>query len=103
MGTDEISRNPPDAPMPVPAGPATVWARSRTVLRVLNVRLRFVIVLAVAFLVIGQWSALRNYWDWLTRSWQQRGQISEAVSPDTEYFCPMDPGVVSAWPSKCGI
>jgi Cu(I)/Ag(I) efflux system membrane fusion protein len=26
-----------------------------------------------------------------------------AVSSDTEYFCPMDPGVVSDWPGKCGI
>ena len=28
---------------------------------------------------------------------------AQAVSPDTEYFCPMDPGVVSEWPGKCGI
>ena len=26
-----------------------------------------------------------------------------AVSTDTEYFCPMDPGVVSDWPGRCGI
>ncbi len=26
-----------------------------------------------------------------------------AISADTEYFCPMDPGVVSDWPGRCGI
>ena len=25
------------------------------------------------------------------------------VSSDTEYFCPMDPGVVSDWPGRCGV
>jgi YHS domain-containing protein len=25
------------------------------------------------------------------------------VSGDTEYYCPMDPGVVSDWPAKCGV
>src|SRR5262249_15147822 len=27
----------------------------------------------------------------------------QAVSSDTEYFCPMDPGVTSDWPTKCGV
>ena len=26
-----------------------------------------------------------------------------AVSSDTEYFCPMDPGVLSSWPGKCSV
>jgi len=26
-----------------------------------------------------------------------------AVSADTEYFCPMDPGVLSSWPGRCPI
>jgi hypothetical protein len=28
---------------------------------------------------------------------------SPAVSADTEFFCPMDPGVVSSWPAICPI
>jgi hypothetical protein len=29
--------------------------------------------------------------------------LQRAVSSDTEYFCPMDPGVVSNWPGRCGV
>ena len=31
-------------------------------LRAIQVRLRFIGVLAVAFVVVGQWETLRNYW-----------------------------------------
>ncbi len=84
------------APGAVPS-PRPAWAM---VLRAIQVRLRFVLVLLVAFLVVGQWETLLNYWDWLTRGARPE---QHAVSSDTEYFCPMDPGVVSDWPGKCGI
>jgi hypothetical protein len=74
---------------------SVVWA-----VRILQVRLRFLIVLLVAFLVVGQWHVLRNYWDKLTRFGSETAQ---AVSLDTEYFCPMCPGVLSDWPSKCPV
>ena len=60
-------------------------------------------VLVVSALVIGRWDVIRNYWDRLTRSVPGERGASPAVSNDTEYFCPMDPGVVSDWPGKCGI
>ena len=69
----------------------------------LQVRLRFVVVLAATFLVVGLWGDLRNIWD----TWRHRlagshaGQ--QAVSIDTEYFCPMCPGVVSDWPAICPV
>jgi hypothetical protein len=66
------------------------------------VRLRFLVVLAVAFAVVGRWDALRNRWDRLVRA-GVGGEAPGAVSADTEYFCPMDPGVVSDWPGKCGV
>jgi membrane fusion protein, copper/silver efflux system len=71
-------------------------------IRVAYVRLRFLVVFAIAFLIVGQWSTLRNYWDALTH----RGgfdQTKQAISPDTEYFCPMCPGVLSDWPAKCPV
>ena len=84
--------------------PRTTKTRGlKVVLRAVQVRLRFVIVLVIAFLIAGQWETLRNHWGHLTRG--LRGDVGpeHAVSTDTEYFCPMDPGVVSQWPSKCGI
>ncbi len=98
--TPESSALSPPAPSQ-PARPSLgrsfVWA-----LRIIQVRLRFLLVLLVAFGVVGQWQHLRNYWDKLTRP--GRGlDPSHAVSLDTEYFCPMCPGVLSEWPSKCPV
>ena len=32
-----------------------------------------------------------------------RRRLAERSPPDTEYWCPMCPGVVSDWPSKCPV
>jgi hypothetical protein len=64
--------------------------------------LRFLFVFAFAFIVVGKWDVLRNYWDRLTRG-ATHNQGMQAISKDTEYFCPMCPGVVSDWPSKCPV
>lgn len=68
-------------------------------MRIAYVRLRFPAILAIAFLVVGRWDALRDGLDRLMRSAPRPGQ--GAVSEDTEYFCPMDPGVLGDWPDKC--
>jgi hypothetical protein len=72
-------------------------------MRLAQVRLRIPVVLIVAAVVVGQWDVIRNYWDRLIRGRVAESIALRPVSADTEYFCPMDPGVVSAWPSKCGI
>jgi hypothetical protein len=69
---------------------------------VLQVRLRFLVVLVIVFLVVGKWDALRNYWHWAIRSFSHSDTL-QAVAVDTEYFCPMCPGVISDWPSKCPV
>lgn len=85
-------------------GPArTFGERLRMTGRIVRVRARFLIVIVVAFVVVGQWDTLGNYWDRLTRPAGGLPTGLQAVSNDTEYFCPMDPGVVSDWPAKCGI
>jgi hypothetical protein len=61
------------------------------------------IVLIFAALVVGRWDSIRNYWGRLTRVIHSESITGQAVSSDTEYFCPMDPGVISDWPSKCGV
>jgi hypothetical protein len=71
-------------------------------LRVAQVRLRFLFVLLAGFLIVGQWPLLRNGWDTLTTPRTSR-LVSGGVSEETEYFCPMCPGVVSVWPTKCSV
>jgi Cu(I)/Ag(I) efflux system membrane fusion protein len=74
-----------------------LWA-----LRVAQVRLRFLFVLAAGFLIVGKWHVLRNYWETLTTPSPGRN-VNGGVSAESEYFCPMCPGVISVWPTNCSV
>ena len=76
-----------------------VWS----VFRLVEVRLRIPIVLMIAALVVGRWDSLRNQCDRMMRRPTGESIAQQAISSDTEYFCPMDPGIVSDWPSRCGV
>ncbi len=71
--------------------------------RAISVRLRFIAVFLAAASVIAGWDVIRNHWDKLIRGATTLDPASQIVSGDTEYFCPMDPGVVGDWPAKCPI
>src|SRR5689334_2785646 len=78
-------------------------ARLGYVVQLLQVRLRFILVVGGIFALVACWPRLEHYWDrlvvWTTgASSGQRG-----ISTDTEYFCPMCPGVLSTWPEKCPV
>ena len=68
-------------------------------LRVALARLRFFLLLGTVLVVVAAWPWLRNSWDKLTRP----AAPEVAISGDTEYWCPMCPGVVSDWPNKCPV
>lgn len=70
--------------------------------RAAQVRLRFLVALTVGFVIVARWDVLRTYWDHWTAP-AARDASMGAVSADTEYFCPMDPGVLSTWPGKCPV
>jgi hypothetical protein len=79
--------------------PSLTW---RWWLSAIEVRLRFVVLVLVILGVVTQWSRLRNWFD----NWRiaLHGQARLAtVSGDTEFFCPMDPGISSQWPAICPI
>lgn len=71
--------------------------------RLAEVRLRIPIILVVAGVVVGRWELIRNHWDRLTRSRTPENNFKLPISNETEYFCPMDPGVVSHGPGRCGV
>jgi hypothetical protein len=71
--------------------------------RVLLVRLRFLAVPVIAFLLVASWPVLHNTWDTLTRHLRGGDAALGTISQDTEYFCPMCPGVLSDWPGKCPV
>src|SRR6185312_8155871 len=78
------------------------WRSLGWIFKAARVRLRFLAALAVAFVIVARWDVLRTYWDRWTAP-AARDASMGAVSADTEYFCPMDPGVRSGWPGKCPI
>jgi Cu(I)/Ag(I) efflux system membrane fusion protein len=86
-----------------PPNSVPAWRKARSALKLLQVRLRIPLVLIFAAFVVGRWDVIGNYFDKFTRSPLAENAAMRPVSTDTEYFCPMDPGVVSDWPGKCGI
>lgn len=78
-------------------------ARFGRTLRFLQVRLRFLGIVAVLFLLVGKWDVLQNHWSRALRWLAGAGTPEQGVSADTQYFCPMCPGVLSFWPAKCPV
>lgn len=79
--------------------PPSSW---RLLVRGVEVRLRFFVLLGGLGLIMAGWPWLRSGWDRLTSLWQ-RHDHSASVSGDVEFFCPMDPGVISSWPAICPV
>lgn len=71
--------------------PLRGWKRIRFLLKVVEIRVRFLLILAATFILIGKWDTIKNYWEKWTRP--VATTVAQASS-DTEYFCPMHPSVV---------
>lgn len=96
-----MSERPPGpSPLAPHSSPLSsfLWAA-----KLIEVRLRFVIVLLVAFVIVGRWTTWRNYWDKWTRPLFGGAAYAGSVSAETEFFCPMCPGVLSDWPAICPV
>jgi Cu(I)/Ag(I) efflux system membrane fusion protein len=87
---------------PLEHSPKPSGGRWWLLLRGLEVRLRFVVLVALLAGLFSGWTWLESIWNRLMAGWSP-SEPSAAVSPDTEFFCPMDPGVVSSWPAICPI
>ncbi|MGD0656395.1 MAG: hypothetical protein ABSA16_18840, partial [Thermoguttaceae bacterium] len=61
------------------------------ILKVIEVRLRFIAILLITALAIGYWDTITNYWDKWTRS--APAEIGK-LAKDEEFYCPMHPQVV---------
>ncbi|MFO1063591.1 MAG: heavy metal-binding domain-containing protein [Pirellulales bacterium] len=71
-------------------------------LRAVQVRLRFFLFIAGLTILFAAWPRLLILWERGTASFT--ASISEpSVSSGSEFFCPMDPGVISVWPAICPI
>ena len=81
----------PNAPDRIAAPRRSALKRFLLVLKVVEVRLRFIAVLVAVGLLIGNWETIKNYWDRWTRPPSVAVRQLEAGQ---EFFCPMHPNVV---------
>src|SRR3954452_8155200 len=95
------------APEPVaptlPAEPAEVpltrWQKFRMVVKVVELRLRFIALMAATGLVFAYWDTLWNRYD----KWMRPTAERHAAASDIEHYCPMHPQVVQDEPGTCPI
>jgi Cu(I)/Ag(I) efflux system membrane fusion protein len=71
--------------------PRTAWRKLKLVVEVVEVRLRFIVVLAAVGVLIVYWDTIRNHWD----KWTRPAHAAVASLPaGEELYCPMHPQVV---------
>ena len=70
--------------------PLTRWRKFRMVVKVVELRLRFIALMAATGLVFAYWDTLWNYYD----KWTRPVGDHVAAASDIEYYCPMHPSVV---------
>ncbi len=101
---DSIRPNgPPDerssASPPVPSKHG-FWWKLWLVVKTIQARLRFVVILVAIGGLIAYWDTLSAYYD----KWTRPAGETQAASSDTEYFCPMHPTIIRDKPGeKCPI
>src|SRR6476469_4872859 len=79
--------------------PLTRRQKVRLIVKVVELRLRFIALMAVTGLVFAYWDTLWNHYD----KWMRppREHVVEALG--IEYFCPMHPQVIREEPGSCPI
>ena len=70
--------------------PLNGWKRVRFLFKVVEIRLRFILVLVATFVLIGKWDTIKNVWE----KWTRPAAAEVRAASDSEYFCPMHPSVV---------
>ena len=79
--------------------PLSRWQKFRMVVKVVELRLRFIALMAATGLVFAYWDTLWNYYD----KWARPVGDHVAAASDIEYYCPMHPSVVRDAPGNCPI
>ena len=69
-------------------------------LRILNVRLRFIFLMVLIGLVVGNWENIMNHVD----RWRRPVRAADMVAAqDVEYYCGMHPWIIKSEPDNCPI
>jgi membrane fusion protein, copper/silver efflux system len=79
--------------------PLTRWQKLRLVIKVVELRLRFVALMAITGLVFAYWDTIWNRYD----KWMRPIPLQHAAAIGLEFYCPMHPHVVQDEPGSCPI
>jgi Cu(I)/Ag(I) efflux system membrane fusion protein len=79
--------------------PLSRWQKLRLVVKVVELRLRFVALMAITGLTFAYWDTLWNRYD----KWMRPTTETHAAVSGIEYYCPMHPQVVQDDPGGCPI
>lgn len=79
-----------------PMATSRIWA----FIRIMNVRLRFIFLMALVGVVAANWERLQNYYD----RWSRPADTPETVQAQAiEFYCPMHPNIIRGEPGNCPI
>ncbi len=67
------------------------WQRFKLIFKMVEVRLRFLVILLATFVLIGKWETIKNYWD---RYMRPAAVAAGQLPADKEFYCPMHPAVI---------
>src|SRR5262245_28339908 len=79
------------------ADPASRARAFWAVVKVIELRLRFIALMAATCLVFGYWDTLAN----LLEKWARRPGVARPAGNRDEHYCPMHPSVISKDPAQC--
>jgi len=79
--------------------PLSRWRKFRLFVKVVELRLRFIALMAATGLVFAYWDTIWNRYEKWTRPRAERTALAAAV----EFYCPMHPGIVQNEPGTCPI
>ena len=75
------------------------WRKFRLVVKVIELRLRFVALMAITGLAFAYWDTLWNHYD----KWMRPAGRAIAAASGVEFYCPMHPQVIQGEPGGCPI
>ena len=89
----------PPEPVPVDGRPLTRREKFRLIVKVVELRLRFVALMAITGLGFAYWDTIANRYD----KWMRPPADRHATATGIEFYCPMHPSVVQDEPGACPI